>query len=110
MNGASTSLKGAGVLGRLVVVSGLVASVVVSVPLAGAAIGGRGCDFNGDGFDDLAVGVPGDDVNGDEDAGSVHVIYGTGSGLAAAGDQIWHRDRKGINGTTEPGDSFGSRL
>ena len=58
----------------------------------------------------MAVGVPFDDVNGDENAGSVHVIYGTESGLADAGDQIWHCDRNGINATTEPGDYFGHRL
>ena len=38
-------------------------------------------DFNGDGYADLAIGVPHESVNGDEEAGAVNVIYGTTSGL-----------------------------
>ena len=34
-------------------------------------------DFNGDGSADLAVGVPGEDVNGISNAGAVNVIYGS---------------------------------
>ena len=41
-------------------------------------------DFNRDGFDDLAVGVPGEDVGTVVDAGAVNVLYGTASGLAAS--------------------------
>jgi hypothetical protein len=33
-------------------------------------------DFNNDGFADLAIGVPGEDVDGISDAGAVNVIYG----------------------------------
>ena len=34
-------------------------------------------DFDGDRFDDLAVGVPAEDIDGDTDAGAVNVIYGS---------------------------------
>ena len=34
-------------------------------------------DFNNDGRDDLAIGVPGDWVGGIDDAGAVNVIYGS---------------------------------
>ena len=37
-------------------------------------------DFNGDGSDDLAIGVPGEDVSGVQDAGAVNVLYGSGLG------------------------------
>jgi hypothetical protein len=37
-------------------------------------------DFDGDGFDDLAVGAPFDDVGGVENAGSVHLLYGSPRG------------------------------
>ena len=43
-------------------------------------------DFNGDGIDDLVVGVPGEDIGGTANAGVVDVIYGSESGLP--GDQF----------------------
>lgn len=67
-------------------------------------------DFNGDGFDDLAVGTPGEDIGSDVDAGAVNVIYGTSSGLSSSGDQIWHQDSDGIDWRAEDGDKFGSAL
>ncbi|MCP3974176.1 MAG: hypothetical protein GY720_06760 [bacterium] len=62
-------------------------------------------DFDGDGFEDLPIGVPGEDG-----FGAVNVLYGTASGLAAAGDDIWKQGVNGIRGTGEAGDSFGSAL
>jgi len=56
---------------------------------------------------DLAVGADEDDVGGISDTGSVHVLYGSGAGLTASGDQIWHQDRKGVRGTNETGDLMG---
>lgn len=38
-------------------------------------------DFDDDGYDDLAVGVPGEDVGGDKDGGSVQVLWGSRDGL-----------------------------
>jgi len=67
-------------------------------------------DFNGDGFDDLAVGVPGEDSDLGLDAGAVSVLYGTGAGLDAPGNQFFQQDTGGINGTAEGGDSFGEAL
>ena len=49
-----------------------------------AAGGGGGAakgDFNGDGFADLAVGVPYEDQNGVGGVGAVNVIYGSATGL-----------------------------
>jgi hypothetical protein len=67
-------------------------------------------DFNGDGHGDLAIGVPADDVNGVANAGAVNVIYGNGTGLDAADNQIWHLDSAGLLGTPGENDSFGSAL
>jgi hypothetical protein len=61
-------------------------------------------DFNGDRFDDLAIGVP------YERGGQVHVIYGSASGLTAQGNQIWMQDSAGIGGGGESGDEFGFSL
>ena len=54
-------------------------------------------DFNGDGFDDLAIGVPWEDVGGVENAGAVNVLYGSSGGLQvdSPDDQFWHQDREG---------------
>lgn len=74
----------------------------------GAALGAG--DFNGDGFTDLAVGVPGESINDIQDAGMVNVIYGSLSGLTNVGDQAWHQDTAGIFGVSEQGDNFGAAL
>ena len=53
-------------------------------------------DFNGDGFDDLAIGVPGETLGSISAAGAVEVIYGSSSGLSATlahADQFWTQDR-----------------
>jgi hypothetical protein len=67
-------------------------------------------DFDGDGFDDLAVGVPSEDTTSVTDAGLVNILYGSGSGLGAAGNQLWAQDSPGINDRAEASDLFGSAL
>jgi hypothetical protein len=67
-------------------------------------------DFNNNGFADLAVGVPGEDIGATSDAGAVNVLYGGGSGLTAAGIQQFWQGAGGIAGTAEVGDNFGSAL
>ena len=39
-------------------------------------------DFNGDGYDDLAMGANGETLDGVAEAGIVHVVYGSSNGLA----------------------------
>ena len=60
-------------------------------------------DFNGDGFNDLAVGAPGEDTGGALDAGAVNVVYGGQGGLVGANQTI-------VQGNPETGDLFGSAL
>lgn len=67
-------------------------------------------DFNGDGRDDLAIGVRAEDYGAIANSGIVHVLYGSNSGLTAIGDQRWHQDVSGINETAEATDLFGSSL
>lgn len=64
-------------------------------------------DFDNDGRADLVVGVQSEDVGSIAEAGAVNVIYGTASGLSAAGDQLWHQNRPGVNDTAEIADHFG---
>ncbi|MEU9886030.1 FG-GAP repeat protein [Sphaerisporangium sp. NPDC051011] len=72
-------------------------------------------DFNRDGRDDLAVGVPGEGLDDLQDGpmygnGAVHVLYGTRRGLTAIGSEFWTRKTKGIKGRSLNTDRFGSAL
>ncbi|MCB9762487.1 MAG: FG-GAP repeat protein [Alphaproteobacteria bacterium] len=67
-------------------------------------------DFNGDGFGDLAIGAPGEDTNGDEDHGWVHIIYGSASGMDTTTDHVIHQDTAGVQDSNEPFDRFGTAL
>ena len=71
-------------------------------------------DFNNDGFEDLAIGAPTEDIEeiGFDDllAGAVNVIYGGPPGLTASGNQIWHQDSDDIAGEADFFDSFGAAL
>ena len=64
-------------------------------------------DFNNDGFVDLAIGVPDEDMEGIEDAGVVHIVYGSASGLAVTENQLFHRNRPGLQGLAAADDRFG---
>lgn len=62
-------------------------------------------DFDGDGFDDLAIGVPGERVRRQRDAGAVNVLYGSESGLGPANNQRFTQSL--LRGRAEAGDLFG---
>jgi hypothetical protein len=72
------------------------------------------CDFDGDGFDDLAIGVPGEDIgNGAtaiNGAGAVNVLYGSANRLTDNGSQLWTQDTPNVEGVAEATDSFGYSL
>jgi hypothetical protein len=67
-------------------------------------------DFDNDGFDDLAIGVPNDDVGAISSAGAVNVLYGSAAGLTNIGDQIWTENSPGVLGAAEANDHFGGAL
>jgi hypothetical protein len=68
-------------------------------------------DFDDDGVDDLAIGVPGEAVGATAAAGAVQILYGiAGQGLSANGNQLFHQDSPGVPGGAETGDRFGSIL
>ncbi|MGW7196758.1 FG-GAP and VCBS repeat-containing protein [Streptomyces chryseus] len=64
-------------------------------------------DINGDGYKDLAIGVPGEKLGDQADAGAVHVLKGSRSGLTGTGSQWFDRDTAGIPGTVQWNDNFG---
>jgi hypothetical protein len=67
-------------------------------------------DFDRDGYEDLAIGVPGETVSGQVRAGAVNVLYGSSSSLTASRSRYLHQDTTGIPGVAESGDGFGSSL
>jgi hypothetical protein len=64
-------------------------------------------DFDGDGFDDLAIGSPEEDVSGANGAGMVHVLYGTALGYTPQETQDFYQDNL-TSGIVEAGDYFGN--
>jgi FG-GAP repeat len=75
-----------------------------------AQVAGQGADFNGDGFDDLAVGAPFEDLGGVRGAGAVNVLYGSATGLTGGGSQLFTQDSPGVPGAVEDNDLFGGAL
>jgi hypothetical protein len=85
----------------------LMAAAAMLLPAAGPAVAQAtvpGPDFNNDGFGDLAVGVPGEDLGTAADAGAVTILFGSSGGLVGAGAKLL------TQGNPEPGDSFGFAL
>ncbi len=74
----------------------------------GALVGSE--DFNRDNKDDLAIGVPKENINSKVDAGAVNVIYGSYTDLSSAGDQIWHQDLAGMTDLAGSDEQFGYAL
>jgi hypothetical protein len=63
-------------------------------------------DFDHDGFDDIAVGARGENIN----AGAVSVLYGSATGLRVARNQLLRQGMPGLPGEAAPLDGFGSSL
>ncbi|MEO8275832.1 MAG: FG-GAP repeat protein [Thermoanaerobaculia bacterium] len=68
------------------------------------------CDFNGDGRDDLAVGVPGEDLVSALNTGAVEIRYGSAAGLAQDAAAFYTEDTAGIPSEPATNDQFGVAL
>ncbi|MCS0601255.1 VCBS repeat-containing protein [Streptomyces sp. LP11] len=68
-------------------------------------------DINGDGYQDLVVSTPREDIGSAVDTGSVTVLYGSASGVnTASGTQTFSEDTAGVPGTAEKSDFFGAEV
>ncbi|MFJ3285096.1 FG-GAP repeat protein [Streptomyces sp. NPDC086669] len=67
-------------------------------------------DADGDGFADLAIGVPGEDVGTVRDAGMVVVLRGSARGLTTSGVVSFTQNSANVPGTVEKGDRFGAQV
>ncbi|CAL9506154.1 hypothetical protein SUDANB105_03514 [Streptomyces sp. enrichment culture] len=66
-------------------------------------------DVNGDGYQDLVVGVAGENIDGITDTGMVTVLYGSASGLnTASGAQSFAQSTAGVPGEDEKNDALGA--
>jgi hypothetical protein len=64
-------------------------------------------DFDGDGFQDLVIGVPMEDLGSIKNAGDIHVVYGSVSGLDTYTTQTWTQGTAGLSESPEIHDWFG---
>jgi FG-GAP repeat len=67
-------------------------------------------DFDGDGYDDLAAGAPGEGWSSDQAAGNVAVVFGSPSGLGGGRAVTIRQGLYPIGGAPEGGDRFGASL
>ncbi|MET7514556.1 FG-GAP and VCBS repeat-containing protein [Streptomyces sp. NPDC005480] len=68
-------------------------------------------DINGDGYQDLAVGAPGENLGGVVNTGSVTVLYGSANGIdTSTGGQFFAQSTTGVPGTDEKDDQFGNEV
>ncbi|MFD8807076.1 FG-GAP and VCBS repeat-containing protein [Streptomyces sp. NPDC059597] len=65
-------------------------------------------DVNGDGYQDIAIGSPFEDLGGVADTGQVTVLYGSASGVnTTSGGQALAQSTAGVPGSDEKADHFG---
>jgi hypothetical protein len=66
-------------------------------------------DFDNDGQEDLAIGVPGEGIEDKAKAGAVNVLYGELDGLQKKDSKIWYQGL-GVGGPSEKDDRFGESV
>ncbi|WP_079177575.1 FG-GAP-like repeat-containing protein [Streptomyces mangrovisoli] len=67
-------------------------------------------DVTGDGYPDIAVGVPGEGIGSVREAGAVVLLKGGPSGLTGTGAQAFNQSTSGVPGASEKGDNFGASV
>ena len=67
-------------------------------------------DFDGDGFDDLAVGVFGERAVPGANVGAVTILSGSATGITGTGAASWNLNSPGIPGEANPSDFFSWRM
>ncbi|MCH6163218.1 FG-GAP and VCBS repeat-containing protein [Streptomyces marispadix] len=93
-------------------VAAAVAAAGFVVPSGATAAAPRtvASDFNGDGYADVAVGVPDGTVGGQAKAGYVNVVWGGPKGAGAHGSIRITQATPELPGTPEAGDRFGASV
>ena len=101
------TVNGLSATNNQVLLESLISPEIATFDRFGSAL--AAADFNGDGFDELAVGYALDNVLGVVNAGNVAVLRGDGSGLLTTGAQLWN-GFSSTELTLEPGSELGFAL
>ena len=67
-------------------------------------------DMDGDGYGEVVVGLPGEDVGTAKDAGGVLVFKGRASGITGADTKVIGQSTPNVPGVDEMGDAFGGEV
>ncbi|MFF1694677.1 FG-GAP-like repeat-containing protein [Streptomyces sp. NPDC058257] len=67
-------------------------------------------DVTGDGYPDIAVGVPGENLGDAADTGAIVLLKGGANGLTGSGAQAFNQGTAGVPGVSEKGDNFGESV
>ena len=67
-------------------------------------------DVNGDGYDDLAVGSPGEKMGRSTNAGIAHILYGSVNGVKGSRASVFYQGMRGWPGKAETNDRFGEAV
>ncbi|MFJ8465169.1 VCBS repeat-containing protein [Streptomyces swartbergensis] len=106
--------RGAGVAAAVAVVAAVTSPVAAqaadAVPTTPAGAAKLHDDFNGDGYQDLAVAAPRGKVGGKVRAGYVAVVPGSAQGIDLTRKQVISQDTPGIPGAAEAEDYYGDGL
>lgn len=97
---AVTAMGATGLAGAAAATPAAVRTMKVALPF----------DFNGDGYQDLALGSPYGTVSGHKGAGFVTIVYGSTSGPNTNKKQVFSQNTSGVPGAAEAGDHFGYSL
>ena len=103
--------NGLSVYGNELITQNILNDSASQYELFGAALAAG--DFNGDGYDDLAIGVPGESIDDNDFAGEVYVVYGSPEGFMKGGVanyEIFSQNLPELSGMAEAGDEFGESL
>lgn len=91
----------------LLILAVLAAPTTASAATPAFAAGLLAADMNGDGFDELPIGIPGEDVGTILDGGSFQLLFGGSAGLTDAGNLLWSQGDGVLRGVAEGGDELG---
>ncbi|MFC7304371.1 FG-GAP repeat protein [Streptomyces monticola] len=67
-------------------------------------------DTDKDGYADVAIGAPGEDIGTVADAGAVWVLRGSAAGLTANKAASWDQNSANVPGAAEKGDKWGAQV
>ncbi|MGP4010206.1 FG-GAP-like repeat-containing protein [Streptomyces sp. 4N124] len=105
-----TSFRRIGLAAAIAVAAAVIAPVTATAAEAQPTAVKLRSDFDGDGYQDVAVAAPRAKVDGKVRAGYVAVVYGSAEGLDLAHRQVISQNSPGVPGVAEADDYYGDSL